>query len=357
MTSFAKKTMHKFKIQPISTSHKATIGGVIENKTKPVGALGRLEELALQIAQIQGVESPERVLELVNPHLVVFAADHGITAEGVSPYPAEVTYLMVQNFIGGGAAINVFTRQNKMQLLVVDVGVKSDFAENTPHFLKLKVRKGTENFLHRAAMTTPEMRAAMDAGITVANGAAAKGCNVIGFGEMGIGNTSSAAVLMHLITKLPMELCVGRGTGLDDAGVLKKTTILSQAVANCTLKNTEPLDFLSYFGGLEIAAMVGAMLQAAQNKMLVLVDGFIASSAMLVASEIDSAVLDYAVFCHTSGEKGHARMLEHMHARPLLDLGMRLGEGTGCAVAYPIVQSAVAFYNEMSKMTDLMASR
>ena len=346
--------MHKFTIQSPNKSHQTAIEAIITNKTKPIGALGQLEKLALQIAQIQDVQNAEQLLKLFNPHLIVFAADHGIAAEGVSPYPAEVTFLMVQNFIKGGAAINVFTRQNGMQLVVVDVGVNGDFEENTPHFLKLKIRKGTRNFLNEPAMTTPELHAAIDAGITVVQGAAAKGCNVIGFGEMGISNTSAAAILMHFITQTPIEQCVGRGTGLDDEGVLKKTEILAQAIANAGLIDPTPQEILAYFGGLEIAAMVGGMLQAAENQMVVLVDGFIATAALLVAHAIDATVLDYCIFCHTSGEQGHALMLEHLHARPLLNLGMRLGEGTGCAVAYPIVASAVVFYNEMSKMSDLV---
>ena len=346
--------MHKFTIQPLDTSQRALIEGIITNKTKPVGALGRLEALALQIAQIQGVQNTEQPLKLTNPHLIVFAADHGIATEGVSPYPAEVTFLMVQNFIKGGAAINVFTRQNQMQLVVVDVGVNGYFEENTPNFIKLKIRKGTRNFLTEPAMTDPELHAAIDAGITVVQGAAAKGCNVIGFGEMGISNTSAAAVLMHFITQTPIEQCVGRGTGLDDAGVLKKTEILARAIANAHLTNPTPLEVLAYFGGLEIAAMVGGMLQAAENQMVILVDGFIATAALLVAQALAPHVLDYCIFCHTSGEQGHALMLEHLKATPLLNLGMRLGEGTGCATAYPIVASAAAFYNEMSKMSDLV---
>ncbi len=317
----------------------------IDQKTKPLGALGRLEDVALQIARIQQTETPQ----LRNPHVLVFAADHGLAAEGVSAYPADITYGMVKNFIAGGAAINVFCRQNDLQLLVCDVGVNGTFAENTPAFVKYKIRSGTRNMRYEPAMTPDECAAALDAGRTLVNGLAYRDCNVVGFGEMGIGNTSAAALLMHRLTGLPLEQCVGRGTGLDDTGLTHKRAVL-QAVADRHADRSDPLDILAAMGGLEIAAIVGGMQQAAENGMVILVDGFIATSALLVAHALNPAVLDNCVFCHQSDEAGHRLMLEYLRATPLLSLGLRLGEGTGCALAYPIVQAAVGMLNEMASM-------
>lgn len=318
---------------------------LIDNKTKPLGALGQLEELALQIGLIQQTETPS----LQNPHLIVFAADHGLAAEGVSAYPAHITYGMVQNFMAGGAAVNVFCRQNGMQLLVCDVGVNGTFAENTESFVKYKIRPGTRNMLHEPAMTPDECEAAIDAGKTLVNGVSYRDCNVVGFGEMGIGNTSSASLLMHRLTGLPLTQCVGRGTGVDDAGLAHKQAVL-QAVADRYAHLTDPMAVLAAMGGLELAAMVGGMLQATENGMIILVDGFIATAALLAAQELNPAVRAHCVFCHQSDEAGHRLMLERLNAKPLLNLGLRLGEGTGCALAYPLVQAAVGMLNEMASM-------
>ena len=320
----------------------------IDNKTKPVGALGRLEELALQIALIQQTETPA----LTNPHLIVFAADHGLAAEGVSAYPATVTHGMVNNFMAGGAAINVFWRQNGILLLVCDVGVNTTFPGNSDALVKYKIRSGTRNMLHEPAMTPDECEAALDAGKTLVNGVRHRGCTIVGFGEMGIGNTSSAALLMHRLTGLPLEQCVGRGTGLDDDGLARKLSVL-QAVADRHAHLTGPVAVLAAMGGLEIAAIAGGMLQAVENGMIVLVDGFIATAALLVAHALNPAVLTNCIFCHQSDEAGHRLMLEFLHIKPLLYLDLRLGEGTGCALAYPLVQAAVAMLNEMATMDSL----
>lgn len=320
----------------------------INNKTKPLGALGRLEELALQIALIQQTQTPV----LTNPHLLVFAADHGLAAEGVSAYPAEITHGMVRNFIAGGAAINVFCRQNGLALVVCDVGVRGTFAENAEGFVKYKIRPGTRNMRHEPAMTPDECAAALDAGKTLVNGVKYRNCTVVGFGEMGIGNTSSAALLMHRFTGLPLAECVGRGTGLDDAGLSRKRSVLA-AVAERYTHLTGPMDVLAAMGGLEIAAIAGGMLEAADNNLIILVDGFIATAALLVAHALNPAVLLHCIFCHQSGEAGHGQMLAHLGAKPLLDLGLRLGEGTGCALAYPLVQAAVGMLNEMATMDSL----
>lgn len=328
---------------PIDRSRQSEFQQYIDQKTKPIGALGQLESLALQIALIQQTPTPT----LSNPHLLVFAADHGLTAEGVSAYPAAVTYQMVLNFLAGGAAVNVFSQQNGLQLVVCDVGVNGSFTENAPGFVKYKVAPGTRNMRHEPAMTAEECEAAMDAGRTLVDGVRHRGCNVVGFGEMGIGNTSSASLLMHRLTGLPLSECVGRGTGVDDAGLAHKIAVLKAVSAqHATIETT--MELLTTLGGLEIAAMVGGMLRAAQNGMVILVDGFIATAALLVAQALAPTVRDYCVFCHQSDEAGHRLMLDYLGATPLLKLGMRLGEGSGCALAYPLLQSAVAMLNDMA---------
>lgn len=320
----------------------------IDSKTKPPGSLGRLEELALKIALIQQTETPS----LTNPHLVVFAGDHGLAAEGVSAYPASITYSMVNNFLTGGAAIAVFCRQNGLQLLVCDVGVTGQFSANSDTFVKYKIRPGTRNMLYEPAMTPDECEAAIDAGKTLVNGVKYRDCNVVGFGEMGIGNTSSAALLMHRLTGLPLNQCVGRGTGLDDAGLAHKMSVL-QAVTDRYTDLTNPLALLAAMGGLEIAAIVGGIVQAVENEMVVLIDGFIATSALLVAYALNPAVLTNCIFCHQSDEAGHGLMLDFLHVKPLLQLQLRLGEGTGCALAYPIIRAAVGMLNEMATLDSL----
>ena len=320
----------------------------IDNKTKPLGALGQLEALAFQIARIQQTETPN----LRNPHLLVFAADHGLAAEGVSAYPASVTYGMVHNFMAGGAAINIFCQQNGLRLLVCDVGVNGLFDTGTDQLIKSKIRSGTRNMRHEPAMTIDECQAALNAGKTGINGVRYQDGNVVGFGEMGIGNTSSAALLMHRFMGLPLPQCVGRGTGVDDAGLAHKLAVL-QDVANRAPALTDPLAILADVGGLEIAAITGGMLQARAEGMIILVDGFIATAALLVAHAMNPAVLDNCVFCHQSDEAGHRLMLEFLGAKPLLNLGLRLGEGTGCALAYPLVQAAVNMLNNMASMDSL----
>ena len=324
--------------------------GLINNKTKPLGSLGMLEELALQIGVVFGTTRPE----LQQPHLVVFAADHGIAVEGVSAFPQEVTRQMVLNFLGGGAAINVFCRQHDIHLQVVDAGVNGDFEPG----LSLgngKIARGTASFLNGPAMSADDARLCLQKGEEVIAEIAAKGCNVIGFGEMGIGNTSSAAVLMSLICDLPLADCIGRGTGLDDAQLIRKQEILEQAINNYKgAKDVHSL--MAHFGGFEILEIAGAMLAAGKRNMLVLVDGFIATAAYLCAVQIDPSVQAKAVFCHESGEKGHRSLLQFLGAKPLLQLGLRLGEGTGCALAYPLIKSAVAFLNEMASFESAAVS-
>ena len=317
----------------------------INQKTKPLGALGQLEDLALKIDHILQSSEPQ----LAHPHIIVFAGSHGIAAEGVSAYPSEVTYQMVLNFLGGGAAINVFTRQHHIELLLVDAGVDHEF-EKKEGLIHAKINYGTKSFLKGHAMTAEECHLSMEKGTELVCDVRKKGCNVIGFGEMGIGNTSAAALIMHKLLELPLEECTGRGTGLDETQYQNKLSILQQAsdFHNGTLSGNDPLAVLRTFGGYEMSMMCGAMLQAAREGMIILVDGFISGAAFLCAYKLSPAVKSYSVFSHLSDENGHAFLMEQLEVKPLLKLNMRLGEGSGCALAYPLLQSAVAFMNEMA---------
>lgn len=326
---------------------------LIDNKTKPLGALGRLEEIALQAGLVQGTLKPH----LTRPHIVVFAGDHGIAATGlVNPYPQAVTAQMVLNFLAGGAAINVFCRQHQIGLSVVDAGVNFDFAAGVglpggPKLISRKIGYGTRNYLEGSAMSAEELSRALEAGRGLVRDLAAEGCNCIGFGEMGIGNTSAASLIMSYITGIPVEECAGRGTGVSDEQLIKKKDVLREAFRlhlPAVAANPDAMTILEHVGGFEIAMMTGAFLQAAESRMLILVDGFIATSALLLAKLIREDVVEYCIFSHTSGESGHVRMLEYLDAEPLLNLGMRLGEGTGAAMAYPLVVSAIAFLREMA---------
>ena len=334
--------MQTFQIKKIPTEISAEIQHKIDFKTKPTGALGMLEKLALQIALIQQNLSPT----LLNPHLVIFAADHGLAREGVSKYPPEVTYQMVLNFVAGGAAINVFSKQHGFNLQVVDAGVMGNFPPILP-IIHQKVGHGTKSSLHESAMSLLEVEKCIELGAKVVQNIFEKNCNVVGFGEMGIGNTSSASLLMSKICNIPLVDCVGRGTGVDDKGLKHKISILTN-VLNKHQEEESTLQTLANLGGFEIAQMVGAMLQAAQNQMIILIDGFIATSAFLVAHVFEPNVLDYAIFCHQSDENGHKQMLKYLNVEAILKLNLRLGEGTGCALAYPIIQAAVNFLNEMA---------
>jgi len=334
--------MRKYLIPPVSSKIEVDLKRKIDDKTKPLGSLGRLETLALQCGKIQNSLNPE----LIDPTILVFAGDHGITEEGVSPYPQEVTAQMVLNFLNGGAAINVFCRQNNISLHVVDAGLKTDFPEGT-ELINANIGRGTKNFCKEAAMSLDECEMAIEKGAELSRTVPVSTCNVIGFGEMGIGNTSSAAALTQRFTGLPVEDCVGKGTGLDDSGLEHKQNSIRQALEkHAEIK--EPQAVLSTFGGFEIAMMVGAILESAVLKRIILIDGFIASAAFLSASRIVPEIKQYAVFTHKSDEQGHAEILKYLQVEPLISLGMRLGEGTGVAVAFPILQSAVSFLNQMA---------
>lgn len=322
-------------------SLQARLHHKIDHKTKPLGALGLLEDLALQLGLIQRSESPA----LHQPQMVVFAGDHGIAAEGVSAYPQAVTVQMVGNMLAGGAAINVFARQHGFALQVVDAGVAAELPAH-PQLQPRKIALGTKNLCNEAAMSRLEAQAALTAGMDVMR---ALPGNVVAFGEMGIANTSPAALLLARLTGASLEDATGRGTGLDDAQLRHKLDVLTRALARHPA--TEPLDALgelAALGGFEIAMMAGAMLQAASERRVVLVDGFIAGAAALVAQSLVPPVRDYLVFCHRSAETGHRLLLAHLQAEPLLELDLRLGEGTGALLAWPLVQSAANFLNEMA---------
>jgi len=335
----------------IPSTYDATLAAALDasilGKTKPPGSLGMLETLAKQIGLIQRTTSPC----LVKPAIAVFAGDHGIVAEEISAYPQSVTWQMVENFLAGGAAINVLARQSGCVLHVVDAGVNHVFGERTG-LVDRKIALGTRNFADQPAMTPEQCDQAMRHGSEFV--ATLEG-NVLGFGEMGIGNTTAAAALMHLLTGETVERCVGAGAGIPPKGVQHKRCVIEDALELHAVGD-EPLAILATFGGFEIAMMAGAMLAAAQRRMVLLIDGFIVTSALLIAAKLQPAILQYCVFAHCSDEHGHRRMLQHLDARPLLTLGMRLGEGTGCALVLPLLQAAVGFLNEMATFESAQVS-
>ena len=313
----------------------------INNLTKPKGSLGRLEELALQIGLIQQTLTPQ----LCHPQNIIFAADHGIVAEGVSVSPKEITWQQIFNFLHGGAGVNFLCRQHGFELKIVDAGVDYDLPYERG-IINRKVRRGTANFLHEAAMSEEEMERCLEHGAEVVELCRKEGSNVLSFGEMGIGNTSASSLWMHTLTGIPLADCVGAGSGLNQEGVSHKLHVLQQALDNYR-GNGSTVDLMRYFGGLEMVMAVGAMLQAAQRGMVILVDGFIMTNCMLAASKLSPEVLKYAIFCHCGDEAGHRLVLDALGAKPILHLGLRLGEGTGAICAYPIIDSAVRMINEM----------
>jgi len=330
-------------IQALDTGLTAALQARIDGKTKPPGSLGRLETLALQLGLIQNTLTPR----LAKPHILVCAGDHGAAKAGVSAYPQDVTWQMVENFLAGGAAINALARTAGMALTVVDAGVNHDFGVR-PGLIDAKVAPGTANYLEGPAMSAAQRDAAIAHGGKIVHALANDGCNVLGFGEMGIGNTASASLITHCLTGAPLAACVGRGTGLDDAGLERKRMLLAQALPRYLGAHDDAPAVLAQFGGFEIAMLAGAMLVAAERRMLLLIDGFIVTAALLVAARLSPAILGYCVFAHRSDEAGHAVQLDHLGAEPLLQLGMRLGEGTGAALAYPLVAAAAAFLDEMA---------
>ncbi|WP_287876207.1 nicotinate-nucleotide--dimethylbenzimidazole phosphoribosyltransferase [Acidovorax sp.] len=323
----------------------ARLQHVLDHKTKPLGSLGRLERLALRIGQVLGSEAPQ----LVQPQMVVFAGDHGLVARGVSAYPSDVTWQMVENFLAGGAAVSVLARQHGLALNVVDCGVARDIAPREaapgqPRLWLRKVAPGTQDASIGPAMSAAHCAQALANGMEVVRGLPG---NALLLGEMGIGNTSVASLLLARLCGVSLQDCTGAGTGLDAAGITRKRAVLEQALA-ANAHATAPFDALAALGGFEVATMTGAVLQAAAERRVIVVDGFITTAAVLVAARLQPAVLQRCVFAHSSGEPGHALMLAQLQAEPLLDMGLRLGEGSGAALAWPLLQSACAVLREMA---------
>lgn len=336
----------EFVIPEIDVDLVAELQHKLDNKAKPVGSLGVMERLALQVGLIQNTLSPE----LKNPVMLTVAADHGITAEGVSACPVEITWQQVHNFLQGGGGIGLLSRIYGMDLWVVDAGVNYQF-EPQPKLIDAKVAYGSENFRHQPAMSIENCMKAFNNGREIVRKFADEGSNVIGFGEMGIGNTTPASALMSVICNLPVEECVGPGAGLNSEGVQHKAKVIREAIDKHGISDS-PFENLARFGGYEIATIAGGMIEAACQRMVILVDGFITTSALLVAKEINSKVLDYCIFSHESNEQGHRKMLKHLNASAVLKLGLRLGEGTGAAIAYSVLKGAVAVLSEMTSFEE-----
>lgn len=341
-----------FSIPPVDTALKAAVTDKIDNLTKPKGSLGRLEELAARICLIQQTLTPE----LRQPHNVLFAADHGVIAEGVSVSPKEVTWQQLGHFSKGGAGINFLCDQHGFRLVLVDAGVDYDIPAGHG-IIDKKVRKSTRNFRHEAAMTAGEFRLCLERGAEVIDEIHdSTGCNIVSFGEMGSGNTSSSSMWMHLFTGIPLKQCIGAGAGLDSAGIRHKYEVLSESLARYDGDGSVESK-MAWFGGYEMVMAVGAMLRAAELGMVIIVDGFIMTSCILAASRLYPAVLDYAVFGHQGDESGHKLMLENLGVRALLHLDLRLGEGSGAVCAYPIIESAVRMINHMDSFKDVNVTK
>ena len=337
----------EFKIEPLNEVMRASLQEKLNNKTKPLGSLGEIERIALRIGMIQNTLTPV----LSKPQVYVFAGDHGVCVEGVSAFPQAVTQQMVANFVAGGAAISVLARQHGISLGVVDAGINGDVSDLVG-LQNRKINCGTHNFVEGLAIAADDVVAAIEAGADVIKQASSGGCNVVLLGEMGIGNTTSAAVLTHLITGAALDKCVGAGTGLDAQGIEHKIRVIKKALnyheALLPEAKGDGALLLSIFGGYEIAMMAGAYLEAASQKMIVLVDGFIATAALAIASLLNPLVLEYCIFSHGSAEQGHGALLNYFNRKPILNLQMRLGEGSGSAMAYPLLVSAVNILNHMA---------
>jgi nicotinate-nucleotide--dimethylbenzimidazole phosphoribosyltransferase len=338
-------------IQPVDKEIGKKVQAYIDTLTKPPGSLGRLEELAIQLAEISSQEFPE----VTPPGVIVFAGDHGIVEEGVSAFPQEVTVQMVLNFLNNGAAINVFSKQIGAAFEVVDVGVSADIPAEG--FVNRKVRYGTANFYQQDAMTRDEAEKAIAVGYERAESMFEQGIKCLILGEMGIGNTTPSSALLAVISGEPVEKLVGKGTGLVPERIAHKQDVIARSIEARKPDRNDPIDILAKVGGLEIAAMTGAMLAAAHHRIPILVDGFICTVAALLAKEICSTASEYMIVGHRSEEPGHELAIKLLGKKPILDLGFRLGEGTGAAVAFPILQSAVLMLKEMATFSSAGISK
>ena len=332
----------------LDTKYSQQIQHRIDQKTKPLGALGLLEKTAFQLAliQSQGQESAAEHIELNKPSIIIFAGDHGIADEGVSIAPSAVTQQMVLNFLNGGAAINCFCAVNNIDITVIDTGILLPVEADSSMLVSQRLGTRTNNFANEAAMSLETVERGIELGTELVSSTISNGTNIIMFGEMGIGNTSSASAILSALAKRTAAECVGLGTGINHEQLACKVALVEQGVARC--KGLDPKSILAQVGGYEIVQMVGAFLGAYQNRTPVLVDGFIVSVAAYVATLIEPNCRDYMIFAHRSEESGHKILLDLLNAEPLLDLGLRLGEGTGAALAMPILRAAAEFYNNMA---------
>ena len=344
-------------LPPLHAGAQAAARARQDTLTKPPGSLGRLEELSIQLAAITGQVRPS----LVRKAVIVMAADHGVTAEGVSAYPAAVTPQMVLNFLRGGAAINVLARQAGARVVVVDIGVAADLdlseAQRDAPLYTRKIAYGTQNMTHHPALTRGQAEAAIAEGLDVVNAEIANGLDLVGTGDMGIGNTTASAAMTAALTGLPVAQVTGRGTGVDDAGLARKIAAIERALAVNQPNPRDPLDVLSKVGGLEIAGLAGVILGAAARRVPVVIDGFISGTAALVAARLAPDVKPYLIAAHQSVEIGHAVILEELGLHPLLNLNLRLGEGTGAALAFHLVEAAARILNEMATFAEAAVSR
>jgi len=338
--------MKYFNIQPTDKTLQTAIQAKIDNLNKPKGSLGRLEELAMQVCLIQQTLAPS----LAHPCHLLLGGDHGIEREGVSVSPREVTWQQMINFTRGGGGVNMFCRQHGFKLRVVDVGVDYDLS-SVPGIIDRKIARGTKNFLYEPAMSEEEFHQAIQVGADLVDDCIAEGCRILGIGEMGIGNTSPSSIWMHLFGNIPIDLCIGAGAGLDTPGIRHKREVLAKALARhqpaLSTLHSQP-STLQYFGGFEMIAAIGAMLRAAEQHLIILIDGFIMTACAVAAIKLYPASQDYMIFTHCGDESGHKKMLDIVGAKPLLNLGLRLGEGTGALCAFPIIDSAVRMMNEMN---------
>ena len=338
--------MRNFKIEKPNDGMRSAIQDKIDNLNKPKGSLGVLEELAMQVCLIQQTLTPS----LTNPCHLLLGGDHGIEREGVSVSPREVTWQQMINFTRGGGGVNMFCRQHGFKLSIVDVGVDYDFSQ-VPGIIDCKIARGTKNFLYEPAMSEEEFDKAIEIGALLVDDCVSEGCKVLCIGEMGIANTSPSSIWMSIFCDIPLDECIGAGAGLDSPGIRHKREILRQAVNNYKSffsPLTSHLSPLIYFGGFEMIAAIGAMLRAAEQNLIILVDGFIMTACALAACKLYPEAKSYMVFGHCGDESGHRRMLDAMDAKPLLSLGLRLGEGTGALCAFPVLDSAVRMINEMN---------
>ena len=374
--------MKEFNIQSVDKSLQASIQEKIDNLNKPKGSLGRLEEIAMQVCLIQQTLEPS----LAHPCHLLLGGDHGIEREGVSVSPREVTWQQMINFSRGGGGVNMFCRQHGFKLRIVDVGVDYDFESEelgNVLFLDRKIARGTKNFLYEPAMSEEEFNRTIQIGSDLVDDCIREGCRVLCIGEMGIANTSPSSIWMHLFGDIPLAECIGAGAGLDTPGIRHKYKVLSLAVENFRVKSEElrvknnsnhsesetnvnsslftlhsSLDeVIRSFGGFEMVAAIGAMLRAAEQHLIILVDGFIMTACALAATRLYPAAQDYMIFTHCGDESGHKRMLDAMQAKPLLHLGLRLGEGTGALCAFPIIDSAVRMMNEMNNFKNAQITK